>query len=708
MYKFVLKNDKLTLENGGEVFSGISAYIELANGKKIPLETESVAEKSVAFSSEQATAKIELREESGVLGVFAKGELIRDRSKSLWMDNADFMLNPNGSFHLNIESLNGLKEYHASTLTGFWAVTEEFGQDVSKIRPRTQAMLYNRGTDYSYIMTACDSKYKGSLKGEEKGISAYLLSLKRGLQGFEGLLFAVSEGKDPYSLPENTVAACLKFLNKPTKLAKDKKYPEILEYLGWCSWDAMPCNANHNELIEKAKEFRQKNIPVRWGIIDDSWTELDGENNTAVMHDRRLNSFKADPKQFPNGLEPVVKELKKNYGLKIGIWHPMVGYWLGFNPEGETAKQLAEVMTKTEDGRTVIAPTLEASFKYHTVFYKYLKQCGADFVKVDCQSSIDWFYKNLGTVGEMSENLLAGIEGAVGIYFGGDMINCMSMANESIWNHPNSLVTRCSNDYLPDNRQWFVKHIMQCSYNCYNYSGLLKGDWDMYWTEDSQGVKNTVLRAVSGGPIYVSDKVGRSCAELLLPATLSDGRILRCNRNAMPTKECLTSDPRTSKSAFKLWNTTDNGYVMAVYNLDAEENPVKDKLSVLDLPGSEDIPYAVYNYFTKELVLLKDKTDFMELELSGYDDYRLFNIAKVSEGFALLGLTGKYISLATFTEIGKGKYILKNGGEVAFYSEKQPLEVKVDGEKTQFTPENNCYKISVSDPEKSHILEFVF
>ena len=35
----------------------------------------------------------------------------------------------------------------------------------------------------------------------------------------------------------------------------------------------------------------------------------------------------------------------------------------------------------------------------------------------------------------------------------------------------------------------------------------------MWWSDDGQATKNAVLRAMSGGPVYMSDKLGRSVGE---------------------------------------------------------------------------------------------------------------------------------------------------------------------------------------------------
>ena len=44
-----------------------------------------------------------------------------------------------------------------------------------------------------------------------------------------------------------------------------------------------------------------------------------------------------------------------------------------------------------------------AAAEEKTEFDVILKDAGAEFVKVDNQSSISWFYRNMGTVGEMAE-----------------------------------------------------------------------------------------------------------------------------------------------------------------------------------------------------------------------------------------------------------------------------------------------------------------
>jgi hypothetical protein len=355
----------------------------------------------------------------------------------------------------------------------------------------------------------------------------------------------------------------------------------------------------------------------------------------------------------------------------------------------------------------MVKPTAEDMFGYHNAFYTYLKDAGIEFVKVDNQSSIEWFYRNMGTVGEVADAVHTGIEGAVGLNFDGTIINCMGCATENIWNRPNSLINRCSGDFLPEDRKWFIDHIIQCTYTCYFYSGLFKGDFDMFWTDDAQADKNCLLRAISGGPVYVSDKLGRSVAERLLPLALADGKLLRCNNSAVPTADCLMENPISSKKAYKVWNVTDNGFVVAAYNLDKEEKPVSGKISPFDLPNANADKYLHYDFFNKKSYVM-NKGETIEVTLNNYDDYKFCNFIPVVNGFAPIGLVDKYVTSATFEVFGKNKYKVLNGGKFAFYAETEPKQILVDGEKVSPIKNENHYIVELQEINVSHILEFEF
>ena len=68
-------------------------------------------------------------------------------------------------------------------------------------------------------------------------------------------------------------------------------------------------------------------------------------------------------------------------------------------------------------------------------------------------------------------------------------------------------------------------------------------------------------RAISGGPIYVSDSVGKHNFKLLKALVLPDGSILRCQYYALPARDCLFEDPlHDGKTMLKIWNLNKVGH----------------------------------------------------------------------------------------------------------------------------------------------------
>lgn len=88
-------------------------------------------------------------------------------------------------------------------------------------------------------------------------------------------------------------------------------------------------------------------------------------------------------------------------------------------------------------------------------------------------------------------------------------------------------------------------------------------------------VKHSLLRAISGGPVYVSDKIGDTSPEVLRPLIYKNGEILMMDHSAKPTEDCMFSNPMET-GVLKLQNTASwgadrKGGGIAVYNLTDHE-----------------------------------------------------------------------------------------------------------------------------------------
>lgn len=582
--------------------------------------------------------------------------------------NADF----GAGIELYIDDIDSyVANYKYST---FWCKSF-FGKELSDIPDKTQALIYRKKNGlYGAILPLVSDTYKCVLTGDQNCITAKLFSWYEGLYNIDSPAFVYAEGNNPYELLKKCAECGVKLLDNGCRLREDRRYPEVFEYLGWCSWDAFQINVNEDGLLKKCQEFKDKKIPVKWAIIDDMWGEVRdfydfeckarGEKMFTLMHASKLFSFSADPKRFPNGLKHCIGSMK-DYGLKIGMWHPTTGYWRGMDPSGVIAKENKDCLIKSHTGMLIHDYKQDKSYMFYSAYHDYLRKCGAEFVKIDNQSSMAYEYKNLAPIGKTAREYHKGMEASVGEHFDNAMINCMGMASEDMWNRSVSPISRCSNDFKPEDREWFTEHILQCTFNSLIQGQLYYEDYDMWWTDDEQAIKNSVLRAVSGGPIYVSDELGRTRREVLMPLCLENGKILRCDRPAMPAVDCMFENPVESKKAFKVQNICgDTGYV-AVFNLDKNGDSVLGSISPADVDGLEGNSFVIYEHFTQKYWFV-DKTEKIDIVLKNNDDFALYKIVPAVDGFAVIGRTDKYISSKTVTKTGDNNFEVLEKGKVAF------------------------------------------
>ena len=555
----------------------------------------------------------------------------------------------------------------------FWC-RPAFGKKLSDVPDETQALVAKcEDGEFLVILPVVNDTYKCVLEGTEAGLRAKLYSWYDRLLHCKGLAFVYAKGDNPFAMMENCTKEALAFLGTGIRTRQERRYPEIFEYLGWCSWDSMQIRVNEEGILTKCREFQAKNIPVKWAIFDDMWgtvSDFYGKtyNNfgemVALMHRSALDSFEADPFRFPNGLKGCIDKVKE-YGIKVGMWHPVTGYWRGLAKGKDAYNQTKEFLIETADGRYIHDYKTEKSYGFYNKFHDFLRACGAEFIKIDNQSMIRKYYKGLAPVGQIARQYHDGMEASVGQHFDNAMINCMGMNSEDMWNRTVSAISRCSNDFLPENSQWFVEHVTQCAYNSYVQGQFYFCDWDMWWTDDGQAVKNSVMRAISGGPVYVSDQLERSKAEILKPLATSDGRILRCDRPAMPSKDCLTEDPTKSGKPMKVQNICGRSGILAVVHIGDETKEVSGTVSPSDIPELTNGTYVMYEHFSKEFRLVSYEEQ-IAVTLKDKDDIRLYCFVPYENNFAVIGRIDKFISPKTVKFASDGRVELTEDGPYAY------------------------------------------
>ena len=185
-------------------------------------------------------------------------------------------------------------------------------------------------------------------------------------------------------------------------------------------------------------------------------------------------------------------------------------------------------------------------------------------------------------------------------------------------------------------------------------------------------------------PVYCSDRVGETDAEVIRPLVCANGELLMMDRSAKPTEDCIFTDPMES-GYLKLQNTAPYGEGMsgggiAVFNL--SEKKISCTFSPSEIEGITSCEkYLVYDYFHKSYSFVsRDEPTTCTLEGGGY---RWYVILPVKGDCVCLGLTDKYTGFTAVESIHNteaGQIVtLREAGTIAWISEKTPKKVMVNG-----------------------------
>jgi len=639
------ENGKLSLHTGAHcAVKGIRAYIVPHPEEKVYLPFHSCSETRAVFYDPAVEARVcvtlETVDSCTVLRL--EGEY---RPKNLKATKDHIHLYEEHALGIEASAIDGMQDLSCLYKPGEYWTRPMHTPDPGNLPPCTQALLLKLENTFGFCTALCDRDFTANFEGVgEKGFRLYAWS-NTPVNSCNTLAAVMGSEEDVYALPEKVYRAGFTALGKDPVLRQNKPFPPILETLGWCTWDALHLDVSHEAMVEKAKEFREKGLPVHWFMLDDMWGHVQN-NYLGANSTRELYSIEADPDRFPQGLAGVVKELKEDYGLKIGLWHPTTGYWHGIDPCGPLASdpKYRDLLFWSQSGILVPKFDRESISQYYDQLHSYYKNCGIDLIKVDNQACLRRYSKRVMPIGQAARNLHEAIEAAADKYYGGQLINCMGMPLANFWNR-HSAVIRSSCDYDPDSRDRFNLLIRQNAFNSMTQGSVYYPDWDMWWTSDSQSEKNAACHAISGGPVYISDALNITDVRKIRPLILSNGTVLRMDQPARPTMDCLFSDPLTDGTAFKIFNAQDGCGAVIAYNISETGTSVSTTVGPADALLSLNREYVAYNPFTAQVRHIRG-TDTMAVSLPEENDFQMWLFIPLEQGRAILGLQENLVCFA--------------------------------------------------------------
>lgn len=644
------------------------------------------------FWGEKSRAVLIVQEEN----MFLKGEI------RVELENEAFRENDNLAFwepvRIELRLQREPRQMTAMYLHRDWWTRPAFIRGFGRMPERTQSVYMEFEEYQSYLLPLAGTCYKTYASPGREGVLALTMTAyQSGKNELREPVFLLSQGENIYDAIRTAFTEVSTERSLPLREKRD--YPEMFEYLGWCSWDAFYTEISEDKVREKARELTEKQVPVRWFLMDDGWLSV---------HGMRLYDLMPEKEKFPGGFASMIREIKEESRIDwFGVWHAFGGYWGGLEPESKAALDEKDHLFETVNGKLLPHPTPETGYGFFRDWYERLRAEEIDFVKVDGQSAIKNYYENSLPVCSAAKGTHEALEGAAAVYMNGRMINCMGMAMENILGRPGSAITRNSDDFVPDSETGFAEHLLQNCYNALYQDMFYYCDWDMFWTSHPDAEKHGILRAVSGGPIYFSDRIGETSENAVEPLVYRDGRILRMERTAKPSLDCIFRNP-LEEGLLKITNVAAYGEkrkagAVAVYNISAGEGSIEVNSSdIYDLPRGS---YYLYNWKSREGISLKE-TEGKEVILPE-DGCALLLMLPSGKKVTPVGLLEKYISFHGIEAIveteGSQTIVLREGGLFGFHTTAPVRNIYIDGKDCthRASEKKGLWKIETETDEKT-------
>ncbi|KAJ4829925.1 hypothetical protein Tsubulata_012117 [Turnera subulata] len=289
--------------------------------------------------------------------------------------------------------------------------------------------------------------------------------------------------------------------------------PGILDWFGWCTWDAFYHGVNPQGIKEGLKSLSDGGTPAKFLIIDDGWQDTTNDFQKGaepfvegfggrLVTIKENHKFRRTETEAQNnaatGLKHFVSDFKKNFGLKyVYVWHALLGYWGGLVPDAKGTKMYNAKLTYPVQSPGNLANVRDLSMdcmekygigaidparisQFYDDLHGYLVSQDVDGVKVDVQNILETIASGQGGRVSLTRHFQQELEKSIAANFkDNSIICCMGLSTDSIYHSKRSAITRASDDYWPKNPSTQTLHIAAVAFNSIFLGEVVVPDWDM-------------------------------------------------------------------------------------------------------------------------------------------------------------------------------------------------------------------------------------
>lgn len=569
------------------------------------------------------------------------------------------------------------------------------GDHTAQIPRETQALFveHTDGTQ-SVLLPLVDEPFRVSLWGRADGVlMATVESGDKAVIGRSCRGLYIARGRRVYDLMDQAAVQISSTL-KTCRPRSAKPVPEMADWFGWCTWDSFYEKVTERDIPAGLEGFRKGGFVPKFLLLDDGWQSVRPDG--AHRGEHKLSSF-APNEKFRGSLADTIALARQEYGVRLFyVWHAVMGYWGGSDPLSPEMRPYNIRLKETALSRTMYLVNPERSkgqefpfgmaaedklFDYYNDYHRSLRQQGVDGVKVDVQAAIEGLGVGDGGRVTLARRVRESLEDSAGRHFGGGLLNCMSCSNDMIYHTKASNLMRSSDDFFPNQPLSHGRHIYTNAVVSVWMGAFTLCDWDMFQTKHEFAEVHAMARAVSGGPVYVSDRVDEHDFSVIRKLTTGDGRILRAKGVGRPTADTLFADPYQN-GLLKIFNCNTAGGVVAAFNL--TEQFQTGSVSPSDVYGITPGDYVIYDHKSGAAVRCAWE-DRIPVGLQPVQS-AIFTVTPVKNGFAPVGLAEKYNAggaIESFDAVRADCFAVTCRGEGAFvfYSENPAAVLILNGKK---------------------------
>ncbi|KAF9663272.1 hypothetical protein SADUNF_Sadunf17G0021000 [Salix dunnii] len=670
-----------------------------------------------------------------------------------------------------------------------WWTTHWVGSNGRDLEHETQMVMLDKSEDsgrpYVLLLPLLEGPFRASLQpGNDDNVDVCVESGSTKVCGdeFRSVVY-VHAGDDPFNLMKEAMKVVRVHLGT-FKLLEEKTPPGIVDKFGWCTWDAFYLTVHPQGIWDGVKGLVEGGCPPGLVLIDDGWQSIcrdedpitkEGMNAAVAAGEQmpcRLLTFqenykfrdyvglKSSAKDANNrGMGAFIKDLREEFNTVdyVYLWHALCGYWGGVRPNVSGLPPTQVVKPKLSPGLAMTMEDLavdkivssgvglvppEMVDQMYEGIHSHLEKVGIDGVKVDVIHLLEMLCEDYGGRVDLAKAYYKALTASVRKHFKGNgVIASMEHCNDFMFLGTEAIsLGRVGDDFWctdpsgdPNGTFWLQGcHMVHCAYNSLWMGNFIHPDWDMFQSTHPCAEFHAASRAISGGPIYVSDSVGKHNFPLLKRLVLPDGSILRCICYALPTRDCLFKDPlHDGNTMLKIWNLNKFTGVIGAFNCqgggwcrETRRNKCASRFShsVTTKTNPKDIEwssgknpisiegvqaFAMYLSQSKKLVLSKPHEN-IEIALEPFN-FELVTVSPVTTfagkpvQFAPIGLvnmlnTGGAIQSLIYTHDPdcSVQICIKGSGEMRVFASEKPRACKIDGRDVAF--EYEAYMVVTQVP----------